>query len=422
MVLTIVGSVVLTGWMCIVLYHLILSLMSWMTGRREAPLIFPRHHFAVLIPVYNDESTIGPVIERLLRTIQYPRSMFDMLVIPVQCTDRTTVIARQKGAIVYGSGKRKWRHHDEAIQTVLERLSFKRRYDAYVILDVAVDVSPDFLAILSDKLSKGAQIIQSGYRVSGPITSWREGVIAGLQAIAPSLYTIWIGRFRLTAGLRRVGVCLSRSLVEKYGVRSPALSDGLAYTIRLLADNVVVTFAPKAVVIERSHAFPPPRRSLRSHAVTRWRLIRRYAVPLIREGIRWRSAAQMVGGLGLLIPPFSWMFAGAALLFVLTLIVRNVAPYPMSDAQVVGWEMVLFAQVALVMNRLAYARAPALTYVALPSIPAYLMWRTGRAWVRGLFRRADRAAARDRAPQKPDNAVQRRRINARRDVRRSPSG
>ena len=95
--LTLFELLVLAGWSSIVLYGFVVSLIGWSTKRREAPLIYPRHIFALIVPVENDEAIIGKTIEHL-RRLKYPRNMFEVVIAPVNSTDQTTTVARRKGA------------------------------------------------------------------------------------------------------------------------------------------------------------------------------------------------------------------------------------------------------------------------------------------------------------------------------------
>ena len=379
--LLVVESLVLAGWVCIALYGLILSIATWVKKRHEAPLIHPRHVFAVVIPTTNAERIIGRTLDRLSQSIRYPNGMFDFIVVPVNSTDRTTTIARQKGATVYGPGKRRWRDRNDAIQSALERLASKNKYDAYAILDPRADVSPEYLAVLSDNLSKGAKIIQTGYRFAGSSKSWKAALAAALHAISPSLFILWSGRFRLAVGLRRIGVCLTKEVVEKYGVRSPSITDGVPYMTRLLRDNVAITYAPNAIVYDHGHTNPPIR-SFRRQLAMRWRLLRNDAMALIRDGYEWRSGAQMAGGVNLLIPPLSILFIGAILLLGLSSYLHGTTLNPMSadSLLVLGWEIIVAVLLSLVLFRLVLIRAPVLAYMALPTLPLYVLWRSVQSW------------------------------------------
>ncbi|MDE2727298.1 MAG: hypothetical protein OXI19_04695, partial [Gemmatimonadota bacterium] len=142
--LSLLESVVLAGSAGLVAYGFLLSFIGRIRGSGKVPLIFPRHVFALVVPVGNDEGTIGRTVENLRRN-KYPRSMFDVIVAPVNCTDQTPTIARRKGAVVYGPGKQHWADADDAVHGVLERLTTKDRYDAYVVLDVRSRISANFL-------------------------------------------------------------------------------------------------------------------------------------------------------------------------------------------------------------------------------------------------------------------------------------
>ena len=58
-----------------------------------------RTKFAVLIAARNEELVIGPLINSLL-TQNYPPELYDIWVIPNNCTDNTALAARSFGAKV----------------------------------------------------------------------------------------------------------------------------------------------------------------------------------------------------------------------------------------------------------------------------------------------------------------------------------
>lgn len=79
-------------------YYLLTGLMSW-----RRPMDYGRHpagtRFAVLIAARNEELVIGPLINSLLEQ-EYPAELYDIYVIPNNCTDNTALAARQFGAEV----------------------------------------------------------------------------------------------------------------------------------------------------------------------------------------------------------------------------------------------------------------------------------------------------------------------------------
>jgi hypothetical protein len=386
-----------------VIYGLVLSLISWVRRRREAPLIFPRHTFAVLIPTENDEDVIGATLEHL-RQMKYPRNMFDLLVLPVNSSDQTAVAARQAGASVIGPGKRRWETREEAVLSSIERLASKQRHDAFVVLDAAARVSASYLTVLSDKLSKGAWIIQSGYRLASKGPSFSKRLSGAFIALAPSWLTVWSSTYRVGSAIRPVGYCLSRRLVEKFGVRDPGPVESEAYRIHLLKNDVVVTFTDQAMVYDASfHPYPHSgfKERIRSH----WRHRIHKAIPLIREGIEWRSVAQTLGGISLLLPSFSTMMAGAGVLLL-----GSVYRHGWNDGLTIGWIGVIAGLLSVAFVRMTHIDAPVTAYVGLPVAPIVRAWTL----LQPAFRRSQDAGSADSETSTQEKSVQQKKSYRRR--------
>lgn len=90
-------------------YYLLTGLMSW-----RRPMDYGRHpagtRFAVLIAARNEELVIGPLINSLLEQ-EYPAELYDIYVIPNNCTDkhsagRPTVRGGGAGVHCAGSGSK----------------------------------------------------------------------------------------------------------------------------------------------------------------------------------------------------------------------------------------------------------------------------------------------------------------------------
>lgn len=372
--LKVLESFVLAGWGCMALLGMLLSLISWVARRREAPLISPRHLFAVILPVEGTETELSDALEHL-RQINYPRGMFDVVVAPLVDTEQMSTFARQKGVVIHAPNKRKWRNRDEAVSATLERLTAKSRYEAFVILDISARISPDYLSVMSDKLSKGALIIQSGYRLTGNGISLKTGLLTILYAFSPSWLAIPSNGFQIGGGIKRVGACLSRRLIEKQGMRQPFLADPEGYMRRLLRENVVVIQAPEAIVYDGTTAIPPPLPVI-ALVKARWRTMKHEAMPLIREGLAWQNLTQVIGGVNLLVPPFSLLLIGAFLFFGLAVSLHGVR-----SALSLGWGGAIVALVVLSVLKLASFRAPAIAYAALPAFPVFAVWRQAQTWI-----------------------------------------
>lgn len=410
--LALLESVVLAGSVGLVAYGFLLSFIGRIRGTGKVPLIFPRHVFALVVPVGNDEGTIGRTVEHLRRN-KYPRSMFDVIVAPVNCTDQTTTSARRKGAVVYGPGTQRWSDANEAIHGVLERLSTKDRYDAYVILDVRSRISANFLAVMSDKLSRGALAVQSGYSVTGRKWTWNTASRALVSTLKPCWLTSWPLNLRLAGGIHRTGLCVTRRLVEKHGVKSPRLDNVLGFQSRLLRHDVVIQYTDQAWSFDRTRTVKPVRSTF-DRLRSRWRLARADGLPLIMDGLKWRSVAQVIGGLNLFMPSYNTTLLTTLLFFGVAVYLHGVA-----SAIALGWIALIAGLAFFVVLRLWFMRAPVLAYAALPSLPLILFWQSVKSCFTSSPKPTPAKVRPETGSERPQGRKPRRRYSRR--PRRQPS-
>ena len=154
-------------------YYLLTGLMSW-----RRPMDYGRHpagtRFAVLIAARNEELVIGPLINSLLEQ-EYPAELYDIYVIPNNCTDNTALAARQFGAEVLECTV-PVRSKGEVLRFAEEQLS-GRHYDAFCVFDADNVVDRCFLKEMNNAYRAGARAAQ-GYRelvLTGiEISSWES--------------------------------------------------------------------------------------------------------------------------------------------------------------------------------------------------------------------------------------------------------
>ena len=81
------------------LYFLVIGLFA-LKKPKPIPSAAPATRFACLIAARNEEAVIGALVESL-RNQNYPAELFDVYVIPNNCTDETEGVARRAGAQIF---------------------------------------------------------------------------------------------------------------------------------------------------------------------------------------------------------------------------------------------------------------------------------------------------------------------------------
>ena len=207
-----------------------------------------RTKFAVLIAARNEELVIGPLINSLL-TQEYPSDLYDIWVVPNNCTDNTALAARNFGAEVLECTV-PVKSKGEVLRFAYNRLR-GRRYDAWLVFDADNVVDRSFLAEMNNARLAGAQAAQ-GYRDS---KNPYDTAVSGCS----SIYYWMMDRFHnggkaglgASAMIGGTGFMVTQTLLDKLGGwRTETISEDMEITVQALLAGERVAYAPKAITYD----------------------------------------------------------------------------------------------------------------------------------------------------------------------------
>ena len=207
-----------------------------------------RTKFAVLIAARNEELVIGPLINSLL-TQEYPSDLYDIWVVPNNCTDNTALAARNFGAEVLECTV-PVKSKGEVLRFAYNRLR-SRRYDAWLVFDADNVVDSRFLAEMNNARMAGVQAAQ-GYRDS---KNPYDTAVSGCS----SIYYWMMDRFHnggkaglgLSAMIGGTGFMVTQSLLDKLGGwRTETISEDLEITAQTVLAGERVAYVPKAATYD----------------------------------------------------------------------------------------------------------------------------------------------------------------------------
>ncbi len=207
-----------------------------------------RTKFAILIAARNEELVIGPLINSLL-TQDYPAELYDIWVIPNNCTDNTARAAEQFGAKVLECTV-PVKSKGEVLRFAYNRLR-GRRYDAWVVFDADNVVDSRFLAEMNNARLAGAQAAQ-GYRDS---KNPYDTAVSGCS----SIYYWMMDRFHnggkaglgASAMIGGTGFMVTQTLLDKLGGwRTETISEDLEITAQAILAGERVAYVPRAVTYD----------------------------------------------------------------------------------------------------------------------------------------------------------------------------
>ncbi len=289
-----------------------LFVATLLSARLPVPVtVTPTRRFRFVVPAHNESAGIAETVRSLL-AVDYPESLFDVLVVADNCNDDTAEQARAAGATVLERHDTERRGKGYALLLAFSQLPSE--VDAVVVVDADTLISPNLLRAFAARRDQGAVAVQADYAVRNPNASWRTRLIA----IAFGAFHIVRSRARerlaLSCGLRGNGMCFSAEILKQVPHHAFSIVEDVEYGLRLGEAGHRVYYADEVHVygemVTSASAATSQRRRWEEG---RKELVQRNAVRLLRKGFATRNRVLFDLALDLMVPPLSRIAVAAAL-------------------------------------------------------------------------------------------------------------
>lgn len=208
----------------------------------------PKHKFAVLIASRNEESVISSLVSSLKRQ-NYPEELYDIYVIPNNCTDDTEGVAKKAGAKIIKCTV-PTKSKGEVLKFTFEKLSSKKDIDAYIIFDADNVVHPDFLARMNDALCEGYKVGQGLRDSKNPGDNW----ISGSYSIFYWIQNFFFSKARMqmggSASINGTGFMIRKDVIEEFGFNTVTLTEDVEFTAQCALNHIKVVFVEEAITYD----------------------------------------------------------------------------------------------------------------------------------------------------------------------------
>lgn len=363
-------------------YLAMLSVLACLGGKPHGGPVTRRRKFAVVVPAHNEELVIGETL-RSLRELDYPREMFDIVVVADNCSDQTAAFARSAGATVLERSTPDRRSKGHALRWAFDRL-LPQGYEAVVVCDADTVATKNLLETVNAAMDRGEQAVQCADLVRPNAASWSaEATRAGflLYNVARPLGRRVLG---CSAGLRGNGMAFTAETLRRVPWEAYSRAEDLEYGIMLLVHGTRVWFAPEAAV----YATMPAESANAETQRARWEggrvpIIRRYAMSLFLGAIRRPSYLLLDAWIDLMTPALVNLVGVAGVCWMVSVGLELFGPGGLSVAL---WTIVLSFGVVHVVLGFASAKALPDLLALMRHVPRYAVWKVSlyaRLAVRG---------------------------------------
>ncbi len=362
-----------TGLLLLLIFGYLFFLAAVSLWPEKKEKRFPAQtRFGIIIPAHNESELIGHTLAQV-QAVDYPRHLYEIVVIADNCVDNTAEIALSYGVTCWRRRDAEKRGKGNVLRWVFPRLLEYGDHEAYVIIDADTHIDAGFLKVVNSHFCGGAKVVQGYSQVRHPERSPMESL--AFLGFALNRNLRYRGRRRLgwTTNLMVTGMCFLREVISRHGWNTISMVEDIEYEMFLHLNDIRVTFATDAKISVELHNSVQQSKGQR----TRWDMGKfevrnRFLPKLLKAFFNKKDLSYLDSSMELILPPFSLLCAivltCCALFFVF------------GDA---GWWINFYIRLAIllclvlyILVGLATVKTNAKVYRSLMYAPFFIVWRS----------------------------------------------
>lgn len=308
-------------------YYIVTGVFAFCSKKSKIRSYRAKHKFAVIIAARNEEKVIGHLLDSLNKQ-NYPKNLYDIFVVPNNCTDKTEEVSIQKGAkIIECQGNVKAK--GDALKYTFKFIDQNYpEYDAYAIFDADNIVHPNYLRRMNDALCSGFRVAQ-GYRDSkNPSDTW----ISSCYSLFYWIQNYFFNQARMNMGwsasINGTGFMVARDVIKKNGFNTVTLTEDIEFAAQCALNNEKIAFVKDAITYdEQPLGFVQSWKQRTRWSIGTIQCLKKYSPKLMKTAFKKKIPQAFDMSLFFLAPIFQIL----STLIIIMLAIYNVLDIQVSD-------------------------------------------------------------------------------------------
>ncbi|MDD2376782.1 MAG: glycosyltransferase family 2 protein [Clostridia bacterium] len=245
-----------------------------------------KHKIAVLIAARNEAKVIGNLIDSLKKQ-KYPDKLYDIFVIPNNCTDNTEEIAKQAGAkIIECTGVIKSKG-DVLKQSFKYMSTMENDYEAYCIFDADNIVHNNFLNRMNDTLCSGYKVAQGFRDTKNASNTWISSCYSLFYLTQNYFFNSARMNMNWSASINGTGFMISKSVIDEFGFNTVTITEDIEFAAHCALNNVKIAFVDDAITYdEQPLTFAQSWKQRTRWSIGTMQCLYKYSGKLMKTGIK----------------------------------------------------------------------------------------------------------------------------------------
>ena len=207
-----------------------------------------KNKFAILVPARNEENVIANLIGSL-QNQDYPKDKFDIYVIPNNCTDDTSNVAKKSGVKVLECTV-PTKTKGDVLKFVFDKLKKEKGIDAYIIFDADNVVHPKFLSKMNDCLESGYNCAQGFRDAKNPSDNWLSGSYHLFYLYQNIFFNRARGSYKASCSINGTGFMVRKSYIDAVGFDTHTLTEDVEFTGQCALRHEPIAFVEDAITFD----------------------------------------------------------------------------------------------------------------------------------------------------------------------------
>jgi cellulose synthase/poly-beta-1,6-N-acetylglucosamine synthase-like glycosyltransferase len=338
----------------------------------------------VIVPAHNEEQVLAATLQSLVEQ-DYPKRLFEVVVVADNCTDTTAAIASGFKATVLERHNLDQRGKGYALDwAVSQLLARKSQAEAFVVIDADTWVAPDFLKMMTQQLAEGTDkrgccALQGRYGVLNVDDGWRTALMSAALDLYNHIRPLGCARLGLSVSLKGNGMGFTREVLLMAKWQGRSITEDVDFGLDLIRNHGIrVGYVPAARVLAQMPITSAQAASQRERwEGGRYSLLRERALPLVTEALRRRNLALFDAAYNLIVPPLAELAVLILALGCLIGVGYNGQLLYAPTAWIVCYGFISTGFVAYILGGMSAAGAPRSAFAALLKAPFYITWKFG---------------------------------------------
>jgi len=268
------------------LYYVFTGLCVVFNKKNKIKRYKEKTRFAILIPARNEEVVIKQLISSLKKQ-NYSKELYDIFVIPNNCTDNTKQIAKDEGANIIECDVEVTKKGDALKYSFNYLMNEFPEYDAYCIFDADNIVHPDFLKRMNDAYISGYNVAQGFRDCKNPKDSWISSCYSLFYFIQNFFFSQARTNIGLSASINGTGFMVAKSVIKKYGFDTITLTEDVEFSAQCALNGVKIGFVKDAITYDEQPAkFAQSWKQRKRWSVGTMQCLKIYSGKLFKESIK----------------------------------------------------------------------------------------------------------------------------------------